>query len=123
MDVVSVRTRILSVLVDGSAIANTWSTINKGLHDFQYVLSVEEKLALLFGLFIIASEVRGRDEYRRLDYDELAGPWRSIVIDINEILTKIGFEKTIPSELRQVLGKESHRFDASSFWRNWNQLM
>jgi molecular chaperone HtpG len=121
-DIVLVRTRLVTVLTEGSTIADTWTLIDNTLRTFHAELSLDERLVLLSSLLTIATPLMRRDVYNRMiDPDDIAAPWRALVNDINKILAKFEIDKTLPSEFRQVLGSESQWFDASYFWRNWNQ--
>jgi molecular chaperone HtpG len=124
-DVLVVRTRLVTVLVDTSPAAQSWKIIENSLRSLKSPLSTDDQLTLLLGLVVIAKALESLGDYRSRrygtpDFDDFQGLWRSIIESINSVLSKQPGNSTLPSELRQVIGKENTWFDAASFWRDWN---
>lgn len=117
-----VRTRIVTLLEEGSEIAEIWGMIQRGME-----ISYERKQAhdLLELLQLAALFTRalkppvGANVYGEIGSNELIHLWKDIAESANSILKSYGLSGGIPVAVDSITTKKV--FDASDYWRDWHR--
>jgi len=121
--VYGVQTRMMTVLQEGSVIAEVWKHLNEAWDkSLEANLTKAERVHLLLGI-VILTRTRGvwGGKYTQpfgMERD-LIGPWRLLESQVNSILKKMEIQFSVPSDLERIVGDNSKWFNASWFWRNW----
>lgn len=139
-EVNGVITRIVTVLSNDKELGKTYQLISKGLSDPSLMGTVDE-ITLLLARAIInaacslaATQVDsepsryGRPLSARYDHNEtrrtrrgLASTWRDLHSDVASVLQKVGLPHTLDGQLEDLVGDYSNWFDASNYWRDWEE--
>jgi hypothetical protein len=115
--IVAITTRMGSVLQPGSDLLKTWHAIREACVKL-IADGPPEPVATAYQMALIFYDMLEDPNSPQLQ--GTAWVWRNQVSEFREILDGLGIEQNLPTDIGEIINRETV-FNATSFWRDWGR--